>query len=279
MAPPLEPLASRMSIFRTVLVLILAVGVASCTTFEDKRLRELLHDKGFGNRADGVATIENFITGGDLVQFLLDPQVLAQPGAQQLQVLLGGQPVAVDGTIFIPFMGPVDVLGMTERELTALVREQLSAVFAFPIELHARIIDSGKAVFMYGEIEGSRYVPLDRPDLTLLELIARNRPSRLANFGRIHLIRPDAENPLTVVINVREMLTSGLTTYNISLQPNDIIYVPPTFLGHVARLVEKLLEPLGVAVQTLFGIASVRSSYEILTGDSNALLLNRGFRF
>ena len=55
-----------------------------------------------------------------------------------------------------------------------------------------------------------------------------------------------------MVINVREMLVTGNTTYNIALQNNDIIYVPPTFLGHIARLIEKLLEPLNVAVQSLF---------------------------
>ena len=201
-------------------------------------------------------------------------------GAAQLGVLRAPQPISIDGTIFVPFMGPVDVLGMTERELTALVKEQLSAVFAFPIDMHARILDSGKAVYMYGEVGGRHYVRLDKPDTTLLEMLAKQPVTRLANWGRIHLIRPDAENPLTMVINVREMLSSGLTTYNFTLQHNDIIYVPPTVFGHIARIVEKLLEPLGVAVQSLLGLASVRSSYEILTGDSTGgAFYPRNFNF
>ena len=41
------------------LALMLLALLTSCGSFEDKRIRELLHEKGFGSRADGEATREN----------------------------------------------------------------------------------------------------------------------------------------------------------------------------------------------------------------------------
>ena len=38
------------------LVLVLLAALCSCGSFEDKRIRELLHEKGFGSRAHGDAT-------------------------------------------------------------------------------------------------------------------------------------------------------------------------------------------------------------------------------
>ena len=84
----------------------------------------------------------------------------------------------------------------------------------------------------------------------------------------MHVIRPDAENPLVVVVNFREMIVTGNTTYNLRIQENDIIYVPPTLLGHISRLLEKLLEPLAVAVNTLLGASQIAYSYDVLRGDA-----------
>lgn len=258
--------------------LVVVALMTGCAAVEDKRMRQLLHDKGFGTRAEGLPSAENIMTGGDAVTFIVDPLTYLNTGAEQLYLITQPQRPSIDGTIFVPYLGPIYVLGMTERELSALVKEQLQALYNFPVVLSARIIDSGKAVYIYGEVEGANYRQLAKPDVTLLELLSRSQITKLANWGRIRVVRPDAENPIAMVVNVREMLHSGNTTYNILLEHNDIIYVPPTFFGHIARLVEKLLEPLNVAVRTLFGAAAVRSSYEVLTGDADRAVIN-GFRF
>ena len=95
----------KLSLFRLSglgrwLSVLLAVTLASCGSFEDKRIRELKHEKGFGSRATGDATRENYLGGFDIVQFIVPPQVLLQPGAEELASLSVPQPVAIDGTIF-----------------------------------------------------------------------------------------------------------------------------------------------------------------------------------
>jgi hypothetical protein len=71
------------------------------------------------------------------------------------------------------------------------------------------------------------------------------------------------------------MLTTGLTTANIQLREHDLIYVPPTFLGMLARLLQRLLEPIGLAVRTVIGAAQAQTAYEVLSGDRDAVY----FRF
>ncbi|MHC4513607.1 MAG: polysaccharide biosynthesis/export family protein [Planctomycetota bacterium] len=252
---------------RTLLALALGLGLLSCTTLEPKRIRQLLNEKGFGTRAQGIATMENYLAGGDGVAFVIDPTVLLSPGAEQLAFLTQVQQVGLDGTILVPYVGPVLVLGLTEMELKAMVQERLQAFFNFEVSVTPRIVNLGKAIYAFGEVGRKGRVPFTKPDVTIMEAVASVYPTPSANLGRVRLVRPDAENPLVVEINFREMIMTGNTTYNILLRENDIIYIPPTWLGAIGRFVEKLLSPLGSVVQAAFGFASIRYSYDVLRGE------------
>jgi len=254
---------------------VLLVGLAtlaSCGSYEDKRIRELKHEKGFGSRAHGDATRENYLGGFDLVQFIVPPEVLLQPGAEQLASLSVPQPVGLDGTIYVPLVGPVYALGKTEAELAALVSAQLR-ILQFDVDLQARV-QGTKFFYAIGEVRLKGPIPLN-PDLTLIDAIFKSGWTELANLGRVYLIRPDAEHPLVIDVNLREMLTTGYTASNFQIRERDILYVPPTFLGLVARLLQRLLQPVALAVQTMLGAAQITFAYDALTGKSNRLF----FRF
>ena len=260
------------------LLLSFTALLAGCSGIEDKRIRQLLNEKGFGSRAEGVATLENYVAGGDMIQFIVDPSVYLQSGAEQLYLLNQPQVVSIDGTIFIPYVGALYVLGMTERDLSSLVSQQLSDLFTFQLVIQVRIISTGKALYMFGEVaSASRRVPITKADMTLIDLLSQAPITPLANLGKVSVIRPDAANPLVIEVNYREMVTTGNTTYNLRLQDNDIIYVPPTFLGHIARFLEKLLAPLAVVVNAMFGVAFVRGAYSFAF--SSDPLLGNSSRF
>ena len=149
------------------LVLLVCGLLVSCGSFEDKRIRELLNEKGFGSRADGEATRENYLGGQDLVQFIVPPEVLMQPGAERLAVLETAQPVAIDGTIFVPLVGPVYALGKTETDLAALVRTQLRSVLKFDVDLQARI-SGNKFFYAIGEVGRKGPLPISA-NMTLID--------------------------------------------------------------------------------------------------------------
>jgi protein involved in polysaccharide export with SLBB domain len=257
------------------LLLLCLSFLASCGSFEEKRIRQLLHEKGFGARAEGEATIENYVGGLDSVQFLLSPSAVQTEGAERLVELSVVQPIGIDGTIFVPYVGPVYVLGLTELELAAQVQSQLKLYFKPDFQLQARIIQSNKLFYAVGEVLNKKGRQRLEPDMTFLDAMFTVGWTELANLGRVYLIRPDAENPLVIDINFREMLTTGHTTANLRMHERDILYVPPTFLGLIARMLERLLQPVAVAVQTMLGVARIRTSYDIATGQQQSIY----FRF
>lgn len=252
-----------------VLAVFAALVLAACSSVEDQRIANLLHERGFGSRAQGVAPAENYVAGGDMIQFVVDPTAQLTPGAEMLTLLTVPQVTGIDGTILLPYLGTVYVLGKTERELASMVTEQLEKIFTFPIRLHARIFDRGKDIYVFGETVMRGRIDFFFSDVTLLDFVSRVGWTQLANLGRVRLVRPDAQNPLIVEVNLREMIETGYTTYNLRLQENDIIIVPPTFFGALTRFVQKLLEPLRVVVQAMFGLASVEVTYDILTNRNN----------
>jgi Na+/serine symporter len=105
--------------------------------------------------------------------------------------------------------------------------------------------------------------------MTLIDAIFLSRWTALANLGRVFLIRPDAEHPLVIDVNVREMLTTGYTAANLQMREHDILYVQPTFLGTIARVLERVLEPVALAVRTMLGASQITFAYDILTGEAN----------
>jgi len=256
------------------LLLILLGCLCACSMYEEKRIAQLRHEKGFGSRADGDATREDYVGGLDTIQFLIDPTELARPGAERLIELTALQPIGLDGTVFVPYVGPVYVLGRTENELAALVQSQLRAVFNFDIDLQVRIVQSQKFFYAVGEALAKGPIKLT-PDMTFMEAMFRARWSNFANLGRIYLVRPDAETPLVININFREMLTTGLTVDNIQIREHDILYIPPTFIGTLGRMLQRIAEPIGLAVRTMIGISQIQYSYEVLTGQREATF----FRF
>ena len=248
------------------LLLALLLTLTSCGGFEDKRINELKHEKGFGSRADGDATRENYLGGFDTVSFIVPPAVLLQPGAEQLAALATPQPVAIDGTIFVPLVGPIHALGKTEAELAALVRTQLRLVLQFDVDLQARV-QGQKFFYAIGETEAKGPIPMTA-DMTLIDALFRARWTPLANLGRVYLIRPDAEHPLVIDVNLRDMLTTGYTAANYRVREHDILYVPPTFLGFIGRFFERLLQPVALAVRTMLGAAQISLAYDLLSGNS-----------
>lgn len=260
---------------RTKLILLLAVlsfglVLPSCGTIPNRSIQELLVKDGFGKRAQGDAQIQDYATIGAQLQFWISPRILAEPSFAELQVLVSGsQLVAVDGTIYIPGYGAIYVLGLTAERIAAIVEERIQALYDdTPIPVECRILNAPKFFYMFGETApGAREFV---GDLTIMDVFATNPILPLANIGKIRLVRADPEDPLVININVRDMVLYGISTYNLNIKENDIIYVPPTFFGSVSRFIERLTAPLTTLVAATFQASTIRFQYRVLRGDSNA---------
>ncbi len=248
------------------MLLLLGVFLASCSSVPSDRLQEVLVKKGFGRRASGDAQIENYASVGSTIQFIsTSPSILLNPAFADIALLISApQVVAVDGTIYLPNVGPVLVLGLTEKEIGTLITEQLGANYTAPPRIDARITSDVKYFFLFGEA-GPAKVPMIG-DLTIIDVFAQVPRTPYANLGKIRIVRGDPRNPMIITVNLRDIVIHGITTYNIQIRENDIIYVPPTFFGMLARFIEKLLLPLNTAVSAVFQASNLQYQYRVLTG-------------
>jgi polysaccharide export outer membrane protein len=220
---------------------IAAVLLSGCRAAEERRIYRYLNTEGFGKRAQGDANTENYVGVGDTVTITdtLHPTLQLPP-----------QEVDVDGTIVVPDLGSLAVLGRTRGEIEALLRERFADLYD-RTDLHVQIRSDRKKIFVVGEVKKPGAMPF-QGDLTIFEVVLDAVPiDESANLGRVQLIRGDPVDPTIITVNFDDFIDYGDTTYNVLVRENDIVYVPPTFIGSFANLVKRLVYPVQVIVQPL----------------------------
>ena len=271
--PRIPPLMRRLTI------LLLALLSASCGSIESKRVQDLLVRQGFGKRAEGDAQAENYALVGSSIQFFVPTPLLQNPSYGDLLLLVQTpQTVSVDGTIYIPGYGSTQVLGLSEKKIGALVREQLQALYSKPIQLDARLLSAPKFYYVIGEVLTISPQAFEG-DLTVAEAFLRVPRTNLANIGKVKLIRGDPRNPLVVTVNMWDILLYGNTTYNLNVRENDIIYIPPTLVGQLTRLIEKITAPMAALWQAIFYGQNLRYQWDVITGEQDAFYFGSPYLF
>lgn len=213
---------------------------AGCKQSPDKRLLQYLNTQGFGKRYTGNVEDENYVTIGDTIS-------VADAYHPELTL---AQQVDIDGTVVLPELGAVAVAGFTRTELEAFLTEKFSPYYE-QLDIAVQIQAQGKKYFIFGEVqqEGDKPFP---GDLTVFEAVMSAGPLETsANLGRVRVIRADPRDPLIIYVNVQGMLRTGDSTFNVLVQENDIIYVPPTFLARIGIFVKALINPLTEVLREL----------------------------
>jgi protein involved in polysaccharide export with SLBB domain len=239
---PSVPLTNARSSWWSVLAcLLLCLCGAACRSAPDKRLLQYLNEDGFGRRYTGNAEEENYVTLGDSVQWA-DAVNAANKGQGK---------VDIDGTIIVPECGAVSVAGFTRTEIEALLTQKLAPYYQ-RTEIQVQIVTKAKNYFIFGEIAQPGPKPLPG-DFTIFEAVMINVPEEhTANLGRVRLIRADPQDPFVTIVNVSDMLRSGDSTFNIRVQENDIIVVPPTLLAQLGYFIADLVTPFTTVFQQVF---------------------------
>jgi protein involved in polysaccharide export with SLBB domain len=157
-----------------------------------------------------------------------------------------------DGMITLPLLGPIYVAGRTPEEVRAEL-QLLAARYYEDADINVKVTSfASKKVFVFGEVSTPGPYPYTGNN-TVLGMLARAQPNRLADPGRIHVLRPSADGDLVrrMTINLDQMIKTGDTTLDVVLQEGDIIYVPANPLAATGLAVQQLLLPLQPAVATV----------------------------
>lgn len=104
-----------------------------------------------------------------------------------------------------------------------------------------------KEVYIVGEVNKPAQFAF-REDMPMSRSLALAEGfTREADLSRIHIVRGALSNPNLVVVNFRDVLNGK--AQDVQLAPNDIVYVPPTYLSQWAQMLNQIV-PTITAIQT-----------------------------
>ncbi|MEW6443431.1 MAG: polysaccharide biosynthesis/export family protein [bacterium] len=149
--------------------------------------------------------------------------------------------VPSEGSIEMPLIGSVRVVGLTEKELNRLLREKYADRLKFP-DLVARVTSRSRdAVYLDGAVSRGAGSMAYFSTLTLLDALKRGGMGAGGAMHSVILIRgintPDFQ---TFRVDAVEMLNGKQK--DIYLEPNDIIYVPTKFITDVNYFVDRYID-------------------------------------
>jgi polysaccharide export outer membrane protein len=180
-----------------------------------------------------------------------------------------------DGKLSYPLIGTIQAAGLTVDRLQEVIKKKLAEYIKFPdvtvlirkrreedviksediqdvvvsilsfsddkiakvVDINVEIVSSaGNKVLVFGEV-GIQGIYLYKGTISLLEAIAMaggvqttgKRESIIVVSGNM------TENPEVRMINLFRVLRKGTSSMDLILRPNDVVYVPRTFIADVNR--------------------------------------------
>jgi protein involved in polysaccharide export with SLBB domain len=147
-------------------------------------------------------------------------------------------PVRPDGRITLATTGEIAVVGLTPTELEQLIVEKSSKRLRDP-EVTVIVTKLGEQrVYVGGEVARPGFVVL-RPDMTLLQAVLQSGGFRkTAKLNSVLLMTPDADGQFSAArIDMQQVVESGVPE-RVRLHPNDVLYVPPTWISDMNDVVD-----------------------------------------
>lgn len=198
------------------------------------------------------------------------PDGIAVSAPRVLEIDGETQRIQPDGKISLRLLGDVKVVGMTAKEIAAKLEVLLSRYYLDP-KVSVRVIDyESKKYYVYGQASNVGPRPFTGHD-TLLDAVVRSGTNFLSWTSRVKVVRPaHGDTPVrTLEVDVDQMVKGGDWTNNILLEPDDMVYIPPTPMAWVGLRVREVVYPFAPAAQAYTLPAQVRSLDQVYDGDND----------
>ena len=193
----------------------------------------------------GEGERQYYIDIGDV----LDISVWQVPDLSRPEVI-----VRPDGKISFPLIGDIKTEGLTLTQLGDIITGKLKKYVKTP-EVSIMIRGFGEQankVVVLGEILNPGIYKFGGPPTITEAVAAAGGYSKYAVLNSIMIIRGDVKGkPEAIRVNVAQILKAARLSENILLKPNDIVYVPRSFIGKVNTFLEIFQPAVNEYLQTL----------------------------
>ncbi|MFH1783728.1 MAG: polysaccharide biosynthesis/export family protein [bacterium] len=152
--------------------------------------------------------------------------------------------VRPDGKISFPLAGDVPALGATFAQLKEEITQRLKDYIKYPVVSISLRKLGGKKIVVLGEV-GSPGVYSVTGRKTVLEAVAlAGGFTPDAILSSVIYIQGGLQTPQGKRLNLSRALKKADLSQNVTLQPEDIIYVPKKFIANVNYTMSQILGPI-----------------------------------
>ena len=194
----------------------------------------------------GVGTME------EPVKYTLGPEDVIMIDVRRHPEFSGTYGINSEGKIQYKYVGDIHISGLTKTELKQKLTQVLSAYIVDPIVEITIAEYRSKVFYVIGEVgrPGKFYMMAD--EIPVREAVVQaGLPLLSGALKKAKLITPDASGrPVTKRINIDTVLYKGNLKGNLLMHPGDVLYVPPTFLTKVMRVIAPVAQPVGTVAST-----------------------------
>ncbi len=166
--------------------------------------------------------------------------------------------VRPDGKITLALLGSHYVAGKTVEEISAEL-QTIAREYYQDADVSVRVAGfNSKKVFVWGEVASPGPYPYTGAN-TVMSTLALAQPTRLADNGRIDVLRPGRDGKMVkrMTIDLDKMVKEGDMALNAVLEEGDVLYVPPNPLATVGLALQQVLLPIQPAVSTAQGASEL----------------------
>ena len=154
-----------------------------------------------------------------------------------------------DGRIQYNFVGDVEIAGLTKAQAVDKLKEKLSTYVISP-EMTMKIVGyNSKVVYVIGEVGRPGKIYMKGDEITVREaLIQAGLPTLSAKSSHTLLLTPsETGKAKTRKVNAYDLLYKGDLKENLVMKSGDTLYVPPTAMAKVMRVIQPIAAPITTA--------------------------------
>ena len=175
--------------------------------------------------------------------------------------------VRPDGMITAQGVGDVQALGRRPEEVAADIEAYYSKLLRDPTTT-VNVVDFGeRRAYLFGQVNRPGSVSLEQR-MTLTQALASvGSVTKDAKLGTVVLLRRKSANTAQAYrLDLRDVLKGKSLAADVVLQPDDVVYVPRTFVANMEQFVHQVFDGL-VPIPSLFV-----KSYDAIHVDERAAL-------
>lgn len=153
-------------------------------------------------------------------------------------------PVRPDGRISLGATGEITALGLTPGELEKVIIERSSSRLRDP-EVTVVVTKVGEQrVYVGGEVARPGFVAL-RPEMTPLQAVLQSGGfKKSAKLESVLLLTPGPDGAFSAArVDMEQVVNAGVPE-RVRLHPNDVVYVPPTWISDMNDVVDQYVRGL-----------------------------------